>query len=233
VQFLQVNDGKEALGSMGTDTPLACISQQPKMMYEYFRQLFAQVTNPPIDPIREDIVMSLTCYVGPEGNLLDMYPQQAHRLRLPSPILSIEDMQCIRMLPQYKPNWRVATIDITYQRSEGVAGYLAALDRICSEVSQAITNGDKIAILSDINVSADRVPLSALIALGGVHHYLVRNKQRSKIALFVETGEAREVHHFCVLLGYGADASEYCFYVYVTVIALYKFTNKPNYCAYF
>ncbi|KAJ3300990.1 glutamate synthase [NADH], partial [Blyttiomyces sp. JEL0837] len=201
-----VTDGKEALGSMGTDTPLACISQQPRMIYDYFRQLFAQVTNPPIDPIREDIVMSLTCYIGPEGNILEMNPHQAQRLRLPSPILSIEDLSCLRTLPVYKSQWPVVTIDITFHRSEGVAGYLAALDRICSEVSQAITNGDKIAILSDVNVSADRVPLSALIALGGVHHYLVRNKQRSKIALVVETGEAREVHHFCVLLGYGADA---------------------------
>lgn len=201
-----VNDGKEALGSMGTDTPLACLSQQPRMVYDYFRQLFAQVTNPPIDPIREDIVMSLTCYIGPEGNIMEVNPNQCHRLRLPSPILSIEDISCLRVMPMYKAQWPVVTIDITFHRSEGVAGYLAALDRICSEVSQAITDGDKIAILSDYNVSADRVPLSALIALGGVHHYLVRNKQRSKIALVVETGEAREVHHFCVLLGYGADA---------------------------
>ncbi|KAJ1554396.1 glutamate synthase [NADH], partial [Cladochytrium tenue] len=201
-----VNDAKEALGSMGTDTPLACLSQQPRLVYDYFRQLFAQVTNPPIDPIREDIVMSLTCYIGPEGNILETNHSQCNRLRLPSPILSIEDMACLRMLPQYKNHWPVATIDITFHRSEGVSGYLAALDRICSEVSQAITNGDKIAILSDANVSPDKVPLSALIALGGVHHYLVRNKQRSKIALVVETGEAREVHHFCVLLGYGADA---------------------------
>ena len=209
-----MSDGKEALGSMGTDTPLACISQQPRMIYEYFRQLFAQVTNPPIDPIREEIVMSLTCYIGPEGNLLEMNPHQCHRLRLPSPILSIEDLNCIRSLPRYKSSWHVVTIDITYHRAEGVGGYLAALDRICSEVSQAIMNGDKIAILSDSNVSADRVPLSALIALGGVHHYLVRNKQRSKIALVVETGEAREVHHFCVLLGYGADASMYFYFTF-------------------
>jgi glutamate synthase (NADH) len=193
---------------MGTDTPLACISQQPRLIYDYFRQLFAQVTNPPIDPIREEIVMSLTCYVGPEGNILEMNPHQCQRLRLPSPILSIEELTCIRNLPFYKKNWPVLTIDITFHRSEGVAGYLAALDRICSEVSQAITNGVKIAVLSDTLVSADRVPLSALLALGGVHHYLVRNKQRSKIALVVETGEAREVHHFCVLLGYGADASK-------------------------
>ncbi|KAJ3020347.1 glutamate synthase [NADH] [Thoreauomyces humboldtii] len=201
-----VADGKEALGSMGYDTPLACMSRQPKLIYEYFRQLFAQVTNPPIDPIREDCVMSLSCYVGPQGNILEIDPSHAHRLHLPSPILSIEELEALKALPQFRADWSVAEIDITYPTHEGVAGYLAALDRVCSEVSQAIHDGLSIAILSDRNVSSDRVPLSALVALGGVHHHLIRNKLRSKIALVVETGEAREVHHFCVLLGYGADA---------------------------
>ncbi|KAJ3166774.1 glutamate synthase [NADH] [Irineochytrium annulatum] len=201
-----ITDGKEALGSMGTDTPLACVSQQPRLVYDYFRQLFAQVTNPPIDPIREDIVMSLTCYVGNEGNILEVDRSQCRRLRLPSPILSIQDLHCIRELPVHRPEWRVLTVDITFQRSEGVAGYISALDRICSEVSQGIATGHKIVVLSDAGVAPDRVPVSALVAVGGVHHYLIRNKQRSKIALMVETGEAREVHHFCVLLGYGADA---------------------------
>ncbi|RKO91909.1 hypothetical protein BDK51DRAFT_18838 [Blyttiomyces helicus] len=201
-----VTDGKEALGSMGYDTPLACLSRQPKLVYEYFRQLFAQVTNPPIDPIREEIVMSLSCYVGPQGNILEMNPLQADRLHLPSPILSIDDLAAIRSLQKFKPLWAVAEIDITFSKLEGVAGYLAALDRVCSEVSQAIVEGHRIVVLTDTAVSPDRVPLSALVAVGGVHHHLVRNKQRSKIALVVETGDAREVHHFCVLLGYGADA---------------------------
>ncbi|KAJ3294774.1 glutamate synthase [NADH] [Borealophlyctis nickersoniae] len=200
-----VNDGKEALGSMGYDTPLACLSRQPKLVYEYFRQLFAQVTNPPIDPIREEIVMSLTCYVGPQGNILEVSPEQAHRLKLESPMLSMEDLNAIRCMQGYDRNWSVAEIDITFDKDEGPAGYLTALERVCSEVSQAIANGDKVAILSDRATSPERVPLSAIIALGGVHHHLVRNKQRSKIALIVETAEAREVHHFCVLLGYGAD----------------------------
>ena len=191
---------------MGTDTPLACLSPNPHVVYDYFRQLFAQVTNPPIDPIREEIVMSLTCYVGPTGNILEVDPSQCRRLRLPSPILSIEDLSYIKDIQSFEPQWNVAAIDITYPKEWGVEGYTAALDRVCAKVSEAIQEGYKIAILSDANVSSDRVPLSAIISLGAVHHHLVRNKQRSKIALIVETGEAREVHHFCVLLGYGADA---------------------------
>ncbi|KAI8901089.1 hypothetical protein BC833DRAFT_579403 [Globomyces pollinis-pini] len=201
-----VQDGKEGLGSMGTDTPLACLSRNPRLIYDYFRQLFAQVTNPPIDPIREEIVMSLTCYIGPQGNILEVDQSQCNRLRLPSPILSIEDLNCLKDLQKIQPKWNVAVIDITYPKELGVGGYTAALDLVCAKVSEAIQEGYKIAILSDANVSADRISLSAAIALGGVHHHLVRNKQRSKIGLIVETGEAREVHHFCVLLGYGADA---------------------------
>ncbi|TPX38007.1 glutamate synthase (NADH) [Synchytrium microbalum] len=201
-----ITDGKEALGSMGHDAPLACLSRQPRLVYEYFRQLFAQVTNPPIDPIREEIVMSLGCYVGPEGNMMEVSESQAHRLYLPTPILSIEQMAVIKDLQAYKPSWSVAVIDITFPKSEGPIGYLRALTRVCNEVSAAIENGFKVAILSDANIAADRVPLSAGVAMGGVHHHLIRNKTRTKIALLVETGEAREVHHFCVLLGYGADA---------------------------
>ncbi|KXS20657.1 glutamate synthase [Gonapodya prolifera JEL478] len=201
-----VLDGKEALGSMGNDLPLACMSRQPRLIFEYFKQLFAQVTNPPIDPIRESIVMSLGCYVGPEGNLLDMSPDQTSRLFLSSPILSMEQLNVIKQMEKFRPSWKVAVIDITFSRSEGREGYLLALDRICAEVSRAISEGYKVAVLSDANTGPERVPISSLIACGGVHHYLVRNKQRSRIALVVDTMEAKEVHHFCVLLGYGADA---------------------------
>ncbi|KAJ3309132.1 glutamate synthase [NADH] [Boothiomyces sp. JEL0838] len=201
-----IQDGKEALGSMGTDTPLACLSQNPRLIYDYFRQLFAQVTNPPIDPIREEIVMSLTCYIGPQGNILEVDQSQCRRLRLPSPILSIEELNCIKDLQKIEPLWSVANIDITFPKTLGASGYTAALDLVCAKVSEAIHEGYKIAVLSDTNVSSDRIALSAAVALGAVHHHLVRNKQRSKIALIIETGEAREVHHFCVLLGYGADA---------------------------
>lgn len=201
-----VTDGKESLGSMGNDAPLACMATQPRIIYDYFRQLFAQVTNPPIDPIRESIVMSLECYVGPEGNLLEIGPEQCHRICLPSPILTIEEMNAMKNLKSAYSSWPSVTIDITFPKSEGLPGYVAALDRIFSEVSQAVEDGVKVVVLSDRAVSVDNVAVSALVASGGVHHHLVQHKKRSKVALMVETGEAREVHHFCVLVGYGADA---------------------------
>lgn len=203
----KVNDGKEALGSMGNDAPLACLSPSPRNIYEYFRQLFAQVTNPPIDPIREEIVMSLACYTGPMGNILELHPSQCHRLRLLSPLLMIDELTCLKRMESFESDWRVAQIDITFEKSEGVNGYATAIDSVCSRVVEAIDEGYKVAILSDVETSSSRVPLSTLVALGAVHHHLIKNKLRSRIALVVETGEAREVHHFCVLLGYGADAS--------------------------
>jgi glutamate synthase (NADPH/NADH) len=199
-------DSKEALGSMGNDAPLACLAQQPRLLYEYFRQLFAQVTNPPIDPIREAIVMSLECYVGPQGNLLEMDSSQCHRLLLPSPVLSIEDFNAMKNLTTLHPDWTVKTIDITFPKKEGITGYMEALDRICAAATEGIENNDRILILSDRATSAERVPVSALLATGMVHHHLVRNKWRSQVALVAETAEAREVHHMCVLLGYGVDA---------------------------
>ena len=199
-------DSKEALGSMGNDAPLACLAQQPRLLYEYFRQLFAQVTNPPIDPIREAIVMSLECYVGPQGNLLEMDPSQCHRLLLPSPVLSLEDFNALKRITSLYREWTVKTIDITFPKKEGIQGYMDAMDRICLEVTEGIENEYRILILSDRNTSADRVPVSALLATGMVHHHMVRNKWRSQAALVVETAEAREVHHMCVLLGYGVDA---------------------------
>jgi glutamate synthase (NADH) len=199
-------DSKEALGSMGNDAPLACLAQQPRLLYEYFRQLFAQVTNPPIDPIREAIVMSLECYVGPQGNLLEMDSSQCHRLLLPSPILAIEQFNALKSIQRLHSQWTVKTIDITFPKEEGIQGYLDALDRICDAATEGIENQDKILILSDRKTSEGRVPVSALLATGLVHHHLVRNKWRSLAALVVETAEAREVHHMCVLVGYGADA---------------------------
>ncbi|MCJ1307215.1 glutamate synthase [NADH] [Agyrium rufum] len=199
-------DSKEALGSMGNDAPLACLAQQPRLLYEYFRQLFAQVTNPPIDPIREAIVMSLECYVGPQGNLLEMDSSQCHRLLLPSPILSLEEFKALTSITQLYPSWTVKTIDITFPKKEGVPGYMAALDRICEAATEGIESHKKILVLSDRATSAERVPVSALLASAMLHHHMVRNKWRSQAAIVVETAEAREVHHMCVLLGYGADA---------------------------
>lgn len=199
-------DSKEALGSMGNDAPLACLAQQPRLLYEYFRQLFAQVTNPPIDPIREAIIMSLGCYVGPQGNLLEMDSAQCHRLLLPSPILSLEEFNALTSITSLYREWTVKTIDITFPKNEGIAGYMDALDRICQTVTEAIEGNFRMIILSDRATSIDRVPVSALLATGMVHHHMVRNKWRSQAALIVETAEAREVHHMCVLLGYGVDA---------------------------
>ncbi|KAJ9227599.1 hypothetical protein DTO169C6_240 [Paecilomyces variotii] len=199
-------DSKEALGSMGNDAPLACLAQQPRLLYEYFRQLFAQVTNPPIDPIREAIVMSLECYVGPQGNLLEMEPSQCNRLLLPTPILTLGEFNALKNMTTIHKDWPVRTIDITFEKKKGVQGYIDALDLICDAVTEGIQNGDKILILSDRATGPDRVPVSALLATGLVHHHLVRNKWRSLAAIVVETAEAREVHHMCVLLGYGADA---------------------------
>ncbi|ERF77084.1 glutamate synthase [Endocarpon pusillum Z07020] len=198
-------DSKEALGSMGNDAPLACLAQQPRLLYEYFRQMFAQVTNPPIDPIREAIVMSLECYVGPQGNLLEMDQSQCHRLLLPSPILEIEQFNALKNISSLYKDWTVRTIDITFEKMKGIQGYMDALDDICAAATESIHNDDKVIVLSDRATSADRVPVSALLATGLVHHHLVRNKWRSRVALIVETAEAREVHHMCVLVGYGAD----------------------------
>lgn len=199
-------DSKEALGSMGNDAPLACLAQQPRLLYEYFRQLFAQVTNPPIDPIREAVVMSLGSYVGPQGNLLEINKEQCHRLYLPSPMLSVEEFNALNQVSTLHSDWSVATIDITFEKKEGLAGYFDALDRICEAAGEAIENGDKVIILSDRKTSSERIAVSALLATGMVHHHLVRNRWRAQAALVVETAEAREVHHMCVLVGYGADA---------------------------
>ncbi|KAG8870493.1 glutamate synthase [NADH] [Serendipita sp. 405] len=201
-----VTDGKEALGSMGNDVALACMANQPRLTYEYFRQLFAQVTNPPIDPLREKIVMSLEAYVGPEGNLLEIKPEQCHRILLPSPVITLEEMEAMKNLKVAYTTWPSRTIDITFPKRHGIPGYGGAIDRICEEATQCISDGIKVIILSDRSIGPDRVPLSALVACGAVHHHLIATKKRAKVALLVDTGEAREVHHLCVLVGYGADA---------------------------
>ncbi|GAA6020313.1 hypothetical protein JCM10207_003222 [Rhodosporidiobolus poonsookiae] len=200
-----VNEGKEALGSMGNDAPLACMATAARPVYDYFRQLFAQVTNPPIDPIREAIVMSLQSYVGNVPNLLEQNAAQCNRLMLPSPVLSIDEINALKRLNVSAPAWTSRTIDITFAKDDGVDGYEAALNRVCAEASEAVADGVRILVLSDRAVGVDRVAISSAIATGGVHHHLVRMKERGKIALLVETAEAREVHHVCVLVGYGAD----------------------------
>ena len=188
-----VHEKRDPLGSMGNDAALACLSDKPRMIYDYFRQLFAQVTNPAIDSIREEVIMSLECYIGPEKNLLETTEGHAQRLRMPHPILTNEDLHALKGM-DYR-GWRSKEIDITFPKSEGVAGVRQTIDRICEEASQAIKDGYSLAILSDRAVSADRVPVSTLMATGAMHHYLVKNALRTQIGLVLETGEAREVHH--------------------------------------
>ncbi|KAL5281967.1 hypothetical protein ACFFRR_005325 [Megaselia abdita] len=195
---------KEALGSMGNDAPLACLSEFQPLTYDYFKQLFAQVTNPPIDPFREKIVMSLQCPIGPESNLLDPSVNQVHRIWLPNPIISIPETNMLKT-NNYR-NWRTKIIDITFNYSEGVNGYFNCIRRICKEGELAAQNNYQLIVISDRVVSKDNVPVSALLALGALHHHLIETRLRMKVGLIVETGEAREVHHICVLLGYGADA---------------------------
>ncbi len=197
-------NGKEPLGSMGNDASLACLSERPRLTYEYFKQLFAQVTNPPIDSIREDIVMSLVSYIGPERNLLEATPEHAHRVRLQQPVLTNAELAQLREMDHR--GWRTLDIDITYPVTKGTDGLKACLERICAESEQAIGDGYGMVILTDRAAGRDRVPVSALIATGAVHHHLVRNAKRTQIGIVLETGEPREVHHYCMLVGYGADA---------------------------
>ena len=196
--------GGDPLGSMGNDAPLAAISQRPKLMFEYFKQLFAQVTNPAIDPLREKLVTSMRCMVGPEGDVSQTVQEQARRLDLPHPLLKPEEMEAIKAM-SFR-GWVSKTIDITWPVSEGQDGLVRALDRICSECAQAIDDGFDFLVLSDRAAGPDRVSVPSLMSVGRVHHYLVELQKRSRVGLMLETAEAREVHHFCLLIGYGVDA---------------------------
>jgi glutamate synthase (NADPH) large chain len=206
LQFMlqpMVKEHRDPVGSMGNDSALAVLSDKPRMLYDYFRQLFAQVTNPPIDSIREEVIMSLECYVGPEGNLLETTPKHAQRLRLRQPILTNEELAGIKSMNQH--GWRTLTVDITFPKSDASGGLKRAIDRICAEAERAIDQGYSMLVLSDRAIGPDRVPVSALLACGAVHHHLVSHAKRTRIGILLETGEAREVHHHCLLVGYGAD----------------------------
>jgi len=199
-----VRELRDPVGSMGNDSALACLSDKPRMIYDYFKQLFAQVTNPAIDSIREEVVMSLECYIGPERNLLQTTEQHAHRLRVPHPILTNEELAAIKHMT-YR-GWKTRTIDITYPCVQGVDGLSGCLDDICAQASAAIEEDYSLVILSDRNMNSERVAVSSLLATSAVHHHLVANQQRTRIGIVLETAEAREVHHHCLLVGYGADA---------------------------
>jgi glutamate synthase (NADPH/NADH) large chain len=199
--------GDDPLGSMGTDTPIAVLSRRPKLLYEYFKQNFAQVTNPPIDPIREELVMSLVSMIGPRPNLLGRQAGTHKRLEVAQPVLTDEDLAKIRAINQLLDGaFRTATLDATWPADEGAGGLEPALDRLCRDATDAVLADMNILILSDRAAGPDRAPIPAALATAAVHHHLIRQGLRMQTGLVIETGEAREVHHFCVLAGYGAEA---------------------------
>ena len=197
-------DGEEAIGSMGTDTPLAVLSNHPQLLYNYFKQLFAQVTNPPIDSIREEMVMSLESYIGSEQNLLAETPRHCHMLKLPGPILTDIELEKIRQISV--GDFRSKTLPMVFELADGEWGLEKAMESLCQQASQAVREGYSILILSDRSVDARHVPIPSLLATSGVHHHLVREGTRTKVGLVIESGEAREVMHFALLIGYGAGA---------------------------
>ncbi|HMC13780.1 MAG TPA: glutamate synthase large subunit, partial [Gallionellaceae bacterium] len=200
--------GEEAIGSMGNDAALPVLSDKSKVLYNYFKQLFAQVTNPPIDPIREEIVMSLTSFIGPKPNLLGI-DETNPRLRLEThqPVLSNEDLGKLNDIGKLTgQKYQSLVLDITYPIAKGAAGCEVALKALCKAAGKAVADGRNVLILSDRSVSRDRVAIPALLACSGVHHYLVRAGLRTSTGLVVDTGSAREVHHFALLAGYGAEA---------------------------
>ncbi len=199
--------GQEAVGSMGTDTPISALSLKSKLLYTYFKQNFAQVTNPPIDPIREELVMSLLSFIGPRPNILDLEgTSRRKRLEVRTPILTNDDLEKIRCIGHYEDRFDTKTIDFTYPAREGAAGMDGAVARLCERAEAAVHGGYNIIILSDRQVGSDRIPIPALLATAAVHHHLIRKGLRTSVGLVVESGEPREIHHFCCLAGYGAEA---------------------------
>jgi glutamate synthase domain-containing protein 2/glutamate synthase domain-containing protein 1/glutamate synthase domain-containing protein 3 len=197
-------DGAEPIGSMGTDTPLACLSDKPQPVFSYFKQLFAQVTNPAIDPIREELVMSLNLSLGCQSNLFDESPEHCRLISLNQPILTNEDLARLREVDHN--GIRSTTISIVHPAGSGKAGLDAALTKVCEAASKAIEDGYEIIILSDRDADEKLVPIPALVAVGGVHHHLIRTGMRTRAGLVLESGEPREVMHFCLLVGYGCSA---------------------------
>ena len=197
-------DAAEPTGSMGNDTALAVLSDMRPPLFSYFKQLFAQVTNPAIDPIRESIVMSLEAVIGPEINLLGETPDHCHQLVMPQPLLRSTELEKLRQVDHSV--FEARTIDMTWPASEGAQGMEQRLEEMCAEASELVERGVNIIILSDRNLGAERVAMPALLATAAVHHHLVREGTRLQIGLVVETGQAKEIHHVACLIGYGASA---------------------------
>lgn len=196
-------NGVEATGSMGADTPLAVLSQKPQPLFNYFQQLFAQVTNPPIDPIREELIMAEDVFLGPEGNLLEETAEQAHRLRVERPVITNDELEKIKSINDKK--LKSITLSILFKRKDGAKGLKTALKSLFREAQKAIKEGYSIIILSDRGVDEEHAPIPSLLASSGLHHHLIRKGTRTKASIIVETGEAREIHHFAVLIGYGVN----------------------------
>src|SRR6201986_171868 len=210
IQFFlepMASNGDDPIGSMGADTPIAVLSKKPKLLYNYFKQNFAQVTNPPIDPIREELVMSLVSMIGPRPNLLGRAAGSHKRLEVSQPVLTNADVEKIRSISELVDGaFRTATIDCTWPASEGAEGLANAVMRVCLNATDAVLADSNILILSDRATSPDRIAIPALLATAAIHHHLIRQGLRMQTGLVVETGEAREVDHFCVLAGHGAEA---------------------------
>ena len=197
----------EAIGSMGTDTPLAVLSNKPQPLYNYFKQLFAQVTNPPIDAIREELITSAETSIGPEANMLEPTPEVARLISLRSPIFTNENLEKLRYLDvDHKLGFKSITLPILFRAKEGGEGLARAMDELCQRVSKAHADGYEIIILSDRGINREHAPIPALMAVAGVHHHMIREGTRTQVGLVLESGEPREVHHFALLLGYGAAA---------------------------
>src|SRR6187200_1803172 len=202
------SSGIEPLGSMGTDTPLAALSDKPRLLFDYFSQLFAQVTNPPLDAIREELVTSLYNTIGPECNLLDPGPASCRRLVLPFPVLDDDALSKIIKINREGdlPGYQTYVARGLYEVNGGAAALTAKLEELCSEISAAIADGARIIVLSDRHSNGELAPIPSLLFTAAVHHHLVREKSRTQVGLIVEAGDVREVHHVALLIGYGAAA---------------------------
>ena len=201
-------DGSEPLGSMGSDTPIAVLSERPRLLYDYFTELFAQVTNPPLDAIREELVTSLEATVGPERNLLEAGPDSCRQISLPYPVIDNDDLAKLLYVNEHgeTPGFHGFAVDGLFAAADGGRGLEAAIEKVCRQVSEAIALGANIIVLSDRNASTTSAPIPSLLLTAAVHNHLVREKERTRVGLVIESGDAREVHHFALLIGYGAAA---------------------------
>ncbi len=218
-----VENGEEATGSMGADNPVAVLSGRSQLFFNYFKQLFAQVTNPPVDPIREEVVMAENVYLGSEGNILAETPDHARRLRLARPILTNRELEQIAHVNM--SGLKSATFPIVFRKADGPGGLAKAMDELFVRVDKAIAEGVNILVLSDREMGAKSVAIPSLLACAGLHHHLIRKGTRTKVSLVLETGEAREMHHFAVLIGYGANAVN----PYLALETIESEVNKGNF----